>query len=357
IRPLRLARTQLCAAPPPSASTTWLTSSPALIARTMPSATPRYVPARITWFTALTACPEPIGPTWVIVVPRLWSTGLARSRSAASPPMKIDRVPFFAPSLPPETGPSSIWTPVAASRSANWRVADGEIVDMSTTSVPAAAPSATPAGPKRTASTSGVSETMVITTSLAAATAAGLSRRWTPRSSNSAARPGVRFQALTSKPARAALAAIAPPIVPSPTNPTCIARIVDESGAGAEAPAPPVTGSRTGWSGLELEGLDDRRCLQHQGVECRLAAGLELHQEHPSVREIEQVDPHPAGPCDAPVEAALQWIGEQGHGRLAIAVRAGVLPARRVRDVEGDAMQPAQGDRRWWLRGEPGEGG
>jgi len=39
-------------------------------------------------------------------------------------------------------------------------VADGEIVDMSMTRAPSAAPSATPFGPNRTASTSGVSETI-----------------------------------------------------------------------------------------------------------------------------------------------------------------------------------------------------
>ena len=101
---------------------------------------------------------------------------------------------------------------------------------MSMTSVPAFAPSATPPTPNRTASTSGVSDTIVITTSLAAATAAGLSRTRTPSSSIPAARPGVRFQALTSKPARAAFAAIAPPIVPRPTNPTRIDSPVVSSG-------------------------------------------------------------------------------------------------------------------------------
>ena len=103
-----------CAAPPESAATVCSESRPALIASTMPSATPMYVPARITWFTAFTAWPDPIGPTWVIVVPTLSRTGRARSRSAASPPMKIDRVPFFAPSMPPETGRRASPTPFAA---------------------------------------------------------------------------------------------------------------------------------------------------------------------------------------------------------------------------------------------------
>jgi hypothetical protein len=39
----------------------------------------------MTWFTALTACPAPIGPTWVIVRPSAVSTGLARSTSPLVP--------------------------------------------------------------------------------------------------------------------------------------------------------------------------------------------------------------------------------------------------------------------------------
>ena len=62
----------------------------------------------MTWLTALTAWPAPIGPTWVIVRPIAVRTGRARSTSAASPPTKIVSVAFLAPSLPPETGASTI---------------------------------------------------------------------------------------------------------------------------------------------------------------------------------------------------------------------------------------------------------
>ena len=73
----------------------------------MPSATPTYVPARMTWLTALTACPEPTGPTWVIVEPMTARIGRARSTSAGAPPAKIVRVAFWAPSEPPDTGAST----------------------------------------------------------------------------------------------------------------------------------------------------------------------------------------------------------------------------------------------------------
>ena len=150
--------------------------------------------------TAFTAWPAPLGPTWVIVLPIAARIGRARSTSAASPPQKIVSVPFWAPSLPPDTGASTRATPRAASREAKSRVADGEIVEQSMTSWPSRAPSATPSGPNRTASTSGVSETQTTTASAARATSAGLSARATPRSSSSGARSGDRFQAVTVEP-------------------------------------------------------------------------------------------------------------------------------------------------------------
>ncbi len=98
-------------------------------------------------------------------------------------------------------------------------VAAGEIVEQSMTRPPAASPSPTPPGPRMTASTSGVSETHTTTTSEARATSAGEPASEPPSATRSAARPGVRFHAVTSNPARRRLAAIAAPIVPSPTNP------------------------------------------------------------------------------------------------------------------------------------------
>ena len=56
--------------------------------------------------------------------------------------------------------------------------------------------------------------------SASATAAAGVSAMATPRSASSGARPGVRFQPVTAKPARARLAAIAAPIVPRPRKAT-----------------------------------------------------------------------------------------------------------------------------------------
>jgi hypothetical protein len=58
---------------------------------------------------------------------------------------------------------------------------------------------------------------MVSTTSAPAAASAGSSRTSTPSSRNAAALSGLRFQALTSWPARARLRAIGAPMTPVPS--------------------------------------------------------------------------------------------------------------------------------------------
>ena len=205
----------------------------------------------MTWLTALTAWPAPIGPTWVMVLPIAARTGRARSTSADSPPTKIVSVAFLAPSLPPETGASTMDRPCSLRRAAKSQLPEGAIVEQSTISVPARAPPATPSWPNRTASTSGVSDTQMTTISAVAAAAAGFGAVSTPRSSSAGARPGVRFHAITWKPPRARLAAIAAPIVPSPRKATrccsVMAPIVVD-GAG-EAQAQPRLGPRIGFFG------------------------------------------------------------------------------------------------------------
>ena len=86
----------------------------------------------------------------VIFEPIASSTGRTRSTSAASPPHMIVRVPFSAPSEPPETGASTSAIRFSASRAPKPFVACAEIVDMSTTTVPALAVVATPSAPKST---------------------------------------------------------------------------------------------------------------------------------------------------------------------------------------------------------------
>ncbi len=105
-------------------------------------------------------------------------------------------------------------------RAAKSQLPDGAMVEQSMMSVPGLAPSTTPSGPNRTASTSGVSETHMTTMSAPATAAAAVGASATPRSASSAALPAVRFQAVTAKPARARLAAMALPMVPRPRKAT-----------------------------------------------------------------------------------------------------------------------------------------
>jgi hypothetical protein len=96
---------------------------------------------------------------------------------------------------------------------------------MSTTTLPGRTVCETPSEPNNTCSTSGVSETIVTTTSACAAASAGVAARSAPSSEASASSfERVRLCTITSKPARRRLRAIGAPIVPSPTNPTFIRR-------------------------------------------------------------------------------------------------------------------------------------
>ncbi|MEJ2288763.1 MAG: hypothetical protein P8Y02_08995, partial [Deinococcales bacterium] len=105
----------------------------------------------MTWLTALVTWPLPTGPTCVTVVPSTSSTLRTRSRTASSPPTMIESVPFAAPSLPPETGASSMATPWSSSAAAISRVVAGLMVLMSTSTEPSSMPSTAPSSPSTTA--------------------------------------------------------------------------------------------------------------------------------------------------------------------------------------------------------------
>ena len=65
-----------------------------------------------------------------------------------------------------------------------------------------------------------MSETQTTTTSDVGASSRGVAASVAPSDSGSSALPGVRFQTVSGKPARARFAAIAAPIVPMPQKPT-----------------------------------------------------------------------------------------------------------------------------------------
>ena len=149
------------------------------------------------------------------------NSGSARAKSASLPPAMIVSVPSRAFGEEPVTGASSSDRPRAASSAPIARVWAGEIVDMSTHSVPGAAPSATPRSPSSTSRTWSPSTTIVMTISLAAPTSAGASTTVPPCSpAHASAVARVRLKTVSSWPARARFAAIREPMMPSPTKPT-----------------------------------------------------------------------------------------------------------------------------------------
>ena len=98
------------------------------------------------------------------------------------------------------------------------------MVLMSMTIVPGAAPSITPSGPAMTCSTSGESETQVMTISLPPAASLGEPAADAPASVKGFMRDAVRFQTVTSWPALTRFMHMGVPISPRPTKPTLAMR-------------------------------------------------------------------------------------------------------------------------------------
>src|SRR2546423_7098606 len=133
----------------------------------------------------------------------------------------IVSVPSSARGREPVTGASRKRMLSAARRSRILTLTSGAIVDMSMAHAPCRIPSAAPLSPNITSSTSGPSGTIVIVMSPRSAAAAGVGAGWAPYSAaNASAREGVRFQTVTSNPARTRFAAIGPPMIPRPRNAT-----------------------------------------------------------------------------------------------------------------------------------------
>ncbi len=125
----------------------------------------------------------------------------------------------MAPMTPPLTGASSISTPFSASLAAISRVAMGLMVLMSMKMSPFLAPCMAPLVPRRTSSTSGLSVTMVTTTSEFSATSLGLFAALAPASTNGFILVSVLFQTVTGYPAFTRFFDMPVPMRPRPMNP------------------------------------------------------------------------------------------------------------------------------------------
>src|SRR5215211_441218 len=133
----------------------------------------------------------------------------------------IVSVPSSALGRDPVTGASRKPMPRSLRRPPMAREAVGAMVDMSMQRPPSAIPAPAPSSPKRTASTWGVSGTIEIAVPASRAAWAGVGAALAPNSAaNRSVLAASRVQTLTSKPARARLAAIGRPMMPKPRNAT-----------------------------------------------------------------------------------------------------------------------------------------
>src|SRR5674476_1043389 len=99
----------------------------------------------------------------------------------------------------------------------------GATVLISMNSLPLTSPDSSPDGPLYTASIAAPSVSMVMTASLAAATAAGVAATLAPASASALVFSGERFQTVTWWPTSISRAATLPPMAPRPATPICMA--------------------------------------------------------------------------------------------------------------------------------------
>ena len=170
--------------------------------------------------TALTAWPEPIGPTWVIVLPSRARIGRARSTSAgvatdedrqgrllgalaaAGDRGVDDRDPALAPAARRSRGSPT-----------------GAIVEQSMTRRRAGALGHAVGAEQDRLDVRRVGDADDDDVACRGTTSAGVAASFARQLDEAPASPGVRFQTVSGKPAPARWPAIAAPIVPSPTNP------------------------------------------------------------------------------------------------------------------------------------------
>ena len=137
----------------------------------------------------------------------------------------MDSAASMAPFSPPETGASSMRTPLAPRAFPTFWETSGEIVDMSAKSCPRVTPSIRPSLPSATSSTSGEFGSMAMMTSDWAATSFGLEAALAPAPTSSCTGPWLRLWTTSGYPALSKFLAMGRPMIPSPINPTTCAMV------------------------------------------------------------------------------------------------------------------------------------
>ena len=171
------------------------------------------------WFTIFVCCPAPAPPCLTITLPIACQHGFRASTTSASPPIIIDSRASCAPTSPPETGASTLATPLAFAASWISTANDGSLVVMSTSTLPASQPARAPSGPSTTSRTSRGKPTMLKITSLRSATDFGVSAQVAPCSRTESAVSRVRVYTVAEKPRSMRWAHMLRPMTPRPIHP------------------------------------------------------------------------------------------------------------------------------------------
>jgi hypothetical protein len=152
------------------------------------------------------------------------STGCAAANAASGPAAITVIVPCRAPTAPPETGASSISSPIAASLADSVRAYSGATVVQHSTTVPGASSPAQPFAPNSTSSVCAAFTTNTTTACTSVGRSAGRSTALPPSAANAARTASRGSQPNTVCSARSKLSAAPMPIEPKPITATFISR-------------------------------------------------------------------------------------------------------------------------------------
>src|SRR3954447_24940644 len=304
---------------------------PAPITRTSASrSTPAASAAISAWPTAeafaaatallmtFTVWPWPSGPAWTISSPMASNSGRACSKSSGAPPAMMVRVPSSAFGDDPVTGASMKRTPRSARAAPTARASAAPMVDMSTHSRPGgAAPAASP----RTARTCGPSTSMLKATSASLTASAGEpATRARCSAAQASAVSRVRFQTVSSWPARTRLAAWREPMIPRPSQATRTRSVCQ---------AEPMGDGRRLRAAADVELGQDPRDVHARGLLGHVQRGADLAVGLAGGHEREHL--------------ALAW--GQPEGVLAVLARRGgaggqARPRDQALDLAGEPARP-----------------
>ena len=170
----------------------------------------------------LATWPVPSAPQWTTFFPIFSKIGFAVSNALLSPPTINVSVAASAPTVPPETGASSMTIFFCAAEAATSRAVCGSMVLQSISKVPGFTLASNCPVPAYTSRTWGEEGSIVMTTSAFFTVSATDVAAVAPVATTLATASGNTSNTASACPALTRLRAIGPPILPNPMNPIFI---------------------------------------------------------------------------------------------------------------------------------------